>query len=234
VKTLQAAGKGLDREKLMQILIDAPNDQRLSALVSLTRPGLDYVFFQALTERIEKSAGKDRPILESLRTKLLDLTQKIDKRMEDEVKHATSLLNEILSAEDIQKAATEKLPEIGDIFIQVLNQELQEANRKIDTERMPKLQKVAEVVQKASAPPPEYQLLELFLETSDENELQKRMDEHAGEITPEFTSMISAIMARTEEEQGRKLSAEEKAVQEKVEKVYRAILKLSMKKNLGS
>ena len=54
IKTLQAAGKGLDREKLLTILIEAPNDDRLNALVSMTRPGLDYTFFQSLTGRIEK------------------------------------------------------------------------------------------------------------------------------------------------------------------------------------
>ncbi len=58
VRTLQAAGKGLDREKLLNILIEAPNDDRLNALVSFTRPGLDYLFFQSLTERIEKGPAR--------------------------------------------------------------------------------------------------------------------------------------------------------------------------------
>ena len=140
IKTLQAVGKNLDREKLLDILIEAPNDDRLNALVSLTRPGLDYTFFQSLTGRIEKKAGDERKKLESLREKLLDITRKFDQRAEAEFKHASELLNTLLAADDIQQATASHIQEINDTFVQVLNQALQEANQKNDAERMPKLQ----------------------------------------------------------------------------------------------
>jgi hypothetical protein len=233
VKTLQAAGKGLDRDKLLQILIDAPNDNRLNALVSLTRPGLDYMFFQSLTERIEKETGEERQKLESLRGKLLVITRKIDQRMEEEVKRANELLETLLKAEDIQKATAENLAEIGEVFVQVLNQALQEANQKNDAERMPKLQQVANVLQQASAPPPELQFLEELLAAPDEAELNKRIEAHADSLTPELASVIASVMARTEGEGGEKPSAEESQMMEKLEKVYRAVLKFTMKKNMG-
>jgi hypothetical protein len=44
--SLQEAGKELTREKLLDIVIAAPNDLRVSTLVSLARPGMDYPFFQ--------------------------------------------------------------------------------------------------------------------------------------------------------------------------------------------
>ncbi len=232
VKTLQAAGKSLDRDKLMEILIAAPNDDRLNALVSMTRPGLDYLFFQSLTERIEKAPGEERKRLEGLRTKLLDITRKIDQRMEEEVKHANSLLETLLKAEDIQKATAEHLPEMGEIFIQVLNQALQEANRKNDTEHMPKLQQIVAVLQQASAPPPEVQLLEELLEAPNEAELGKRLEAHAAEITPEFTSVIGSVMAQMEGQGDKMPSKEEAKTLGKLEKVYRAVLKFSMKKSL--
>jgi hypothetical protein len=233
VKTLQAAGKGLDRDKLLQILIDAPNDNRLNALVSLTRPGLDYMFFQSLTERIEKETGEEHQKLESLRGKLLDITRKIDQRMEEEVKRANELLETLLKAEDIQKATAENLAEIGEVFVQVLNQALQEANQKNDAERMPKLQQVVNVLQQASAPPPELQFLEELLAAPDEAELNKRIEAHADSLTPELASVIASVMARTEGESGEKPSAEESQMMEKLEKVYRAVLKFTMKKNMG-
>jgi hypothetical protein len=223
----------LDRDKLLQILIDAPNDNRLNALVSLTRPGLDYMFFQSLTERIEKETGEEHQKLESLRGKLLDITRKIDQRMEEEVKRANELLETLLKAEDIQKATAENLAEIGEVFVQVLNQALQEANQKNDAERMPKLQQVVNVLQQASAPPPELQFLEELLAAPDEVELNKRIETHADSITPELTSVIASVMARTEGESGEKPSAEESQMMEKLEKVYRAVLKFTMKKNMG-
>ena len=233
VKTLQAAGKGLDRERLMQILIDAPNDHRLNALVSLTRPGLDYMFFQSLTERIEKLSGEERQKLEDLRGKLLDITRKIDQRLEQEVKRANELLEIILKAEDIEKATADSLPEIGEVFVQLLNQALKDANQKNDAERMPKLQQIVNVLQQASAPPPELQLLEELLEAADDAELNKRIETHGEEITPELTSVIASVIARTEGEGGQKPSDEEAQMLEKLGKVHRAVLKYTMKKNMG-
>jgi hypothetical protein len=233
IKTLQAAGKGLDREKLLNILIEAPNDDRLNALVSFTRPGLDYLFFQSLTERIEKGSGDERKKLETLREKLLEITRKIDQRAEEEFKRAGALLNNLLSAENIQQAATDHLNEINDTFVQVLNRALQDANKKNDTVLMPKLQQIVAVLQQASAPPPELALLEEMLATPDETALNKMIEQHASELTPEFSSIVASVISRSEEQAGEKKSGEEVQMLEKLQVIYRAILKFTMKKNLG-
>ncbi len=232
VKTLQAAGKGLTREKLLEILVDAPNDDRLSALVSFTRPGLDYMFFQALTERIEKGKPEKRQKLETLREKLLDITRRIDQRAEAEFKHASELLETLLTAENVQQATIEHIEEINDTFVQVLNRALQEANQKNDTVRMPKLQEVVAVLQQASGQPPELELLEILLDAPDETALNQLIEEHAAEITPEFSGIIANILNRSEEQAGEKPQGEEAAMIEKLQVVYRAILKFTMKKNM--
>jgi hypothetical protein len=233
IKTLKAVGKNLDREKLLELIIEAPNEDRVNALVSMTRPGLDYTFFQSLSERIEKKTGDERKKLETLREKLLDLTRKLDQRAEEEYKQASALLETLLNAPDIQKATAEHLPEIGDVFVQVLNQALQDANRKNDSGRMPKLQQVVAVLQQASAPPPELALLEEFLDAPDEAALNKLIEQHAEELTPEFTSIVASVMARNDEQAGDKPSTEEEGqVIAKMETIYKAILKFSMQKNL--
>ena len=233
VKTLQAAGKGLDREKLLNILIEAPSDDRLNALVGFTRPGLDYLFFQSLTERIEKGSGEERKKLETLREKLLEITRKIDQRAEEEYKRAEALLNNLLSAENIQQAATEHLNEINDIFVQVLNRALEDANKKNDIVLMPKLQQIVTVLQQASAPPPELAMLEEMLDAPDETALNKMIEQHAAEITPDFSSIVASVISRTEEQTGGKTSGEEAQMLERLQVIYRAILKFTMKKNLG-
>jgi hypothetical protein len=232
VKTLQAAGKGLDREKLLNIIIEAPNEDRVNALVSYTRPALDYQFFQMLSERIDKLAGDERKKLETLREKLLDITRKIDQRAEEEFKHAAALLETLLKADDIQKATAEHLPELGEMFVQVLQQALQDANRKNDSERMPKLQQVVAVLQQASAPPPELELLEQFLGAPDEASLNKLIEENADKLTPEFSGVVASIINRTEGEGGEAPSDEEKQVMEKLQAVYKAVLKFTMTKSM--
>jgi hypothetical protein len=232
LKTLQAIGKNLDREKLLEILIAAPNDDRLNALVSLTRPGLDYMFFQTLTERIEKKAGDERKILEGLREKLLESTRRFDQRTEEEAKRANELLNTLLAADDIKQATASHIQEINDAFVQVLNRALQEANQKNDAERMPKLQQIVDVLQQASAPPPELALLEELLDTSDEASLNKMLELHNEEITPEFSSIIANILARSEEQAGNKPDGEDAKTIEKLRMLYKAVLRISMKKSM--
>ncbi len=233
IKTLQAAGKGLDREKLLTILIEAPNDDRLNALVSMTRPGLDYTFFQSLTGRIEKNKGDERKKLETLREKLLQITQLFDQRTASEFKRATDLLNTILAAEDIQQATANHIQEINDPFVQVLNDALQEANQKNDAERMPKLQQIVNVLQQASAPPPELALLEEFLDAPDEAALNKMLEQHSDEITPELSSIIVNILGRSEEQAGPNPQGAEAQTIDKLRALYKAVLRFSMKKSMN-
>jgi hypothetical protein len=233
IKTLQAVGKGLDREKLLNIMIEAPNDDRLNALVSMTRPGLDYTFFQSLTGRIEKNKGDERKKLETLREKLLHITQLFDQRTASEFKRATELLNTILAADDIQQATANHIQEINDSFVQVLNDALQDANQKNDAERMPKLQQIVNVLQQASAPPPELALLEEFLEAPDEAALNKMLEQHSDEITPELSSIIVNILGRSEEQAGPNPQGEEAQTIDKLRALYKAVLRFSMKKSMN-
>jgi hypothetical protein len=233
VKTLQAAGKNLTREKLLEIMIQAPNDARLGALTSLTRPGLDYLFFQSLSERIATRSGEERKKLEALREKLLDITRQIDQKVEEEYKHAGELLNALLAAPDIQKATLERVNEISEIFIQLLNHTLEEADKKKDEAQLKKLEQIVAVLQQVSAPPKEYELLEKLLEAPTEAALDKLLEEHKDEVTPEFTGFVANVLAQSEAKGEKKPQGEEAQMLEKLGELYRAVLKYSMKKSMG-
>src|SRR5512141_358485 len=66
-KALQDAGQTLTREKLLDMVIASPNDARIRAYVNLARQGMDYQFFQILTERIDKASAEEKAKLESIR-----------------------------------------------------------------------------------------------------------------------------------------------------------------------
>lgn len=57
-KVLQEAGQSLNREKLLDFVLEAQNDARIRAYVQLARAGMDYTFFQNLTEKIEKATDR--------------------------------------------------------------------------------------------------------------------------------------------------------------------------------
>jgi len=232
VNTLKAVGNKLTRETLIDILLEAPNDIRLGALISYTRQGLDYQFFQMITDRIEKGSPQEKKKLEELRGKLLDLTRQIDQQVEAEQKKAVELLGVFLSSENLQETLSKHLPEINDIFIQVLNNSLHQANEKQDKVLGEKLKQIVSILQQYSSPPPEYGLLQLLIEAPNDAALEKLMTEHDSELTPEFSQFISGLIAQSEADPGKSGNEQDAKILDRIQKVNRAVLKYSMLKNL--
>lgn len=231
VKTLQEAGQSLTREKLLDIFLAAPNESRLKALVSMTRNGLDYSFFQILTDRIDKSHGEERARLEDLRTKVLEYTNQIDKAIEEQMKQADQLIESLLAAPDVAQATVNNLAAFqSDVVVQVLETKLQEASRKKDNDRIQKLQQVVAVLQQASIPPELALINELLEAADDETVLAHKLKEHESEIGEEFSGMIAGLMNQVEQQAAKDPNAGE--ILKRLETLYRIVLKQSMQKNL--
>jgi uncharacterized protein YutE (UPF0331/DUF86 family) len=227
IQSLQSAGKSLTREKLLELVINAPNETQLSVLVSLGRPGLDYEFFKLLSERIERARGDGRERLIQLRDQLLEMTRAIDKQMEERVLQTRKNLSTILQSPDIKEMMTQNLSLVDEIFVQVFNEEMEAARKAGDLEKISKLKQVEEVVDKASAPPPEVELIQEFLEAAgSDKELYKKLEEHKKEITPEFMDILSSLSVRTE-------SGEDEELKLRMNKVFSAALRVTMTENLG-
>jgi uncharacterized protein YutE (UPF0331/DUF86 family) len=227
IQALQSAGKSLTREKLLEMVIKAPNDTQLSVLVSLGRPGMDYEFFKLLADKIERARGEGRDRLIKLRDQLLEMTQVIDKQMQERVLQSKKNLNTILQAPDIKGTMTQNLAVVDEFFVQVFNEEMEAARKAGDLEKISKLKQVEEVVDQASAPPPEVALIQEFLEAAESDaELNKRLEEHKKEITPEFMDILSSLLVRTE-------SGEDVELKSRMNKVFGAALRITMTENLS-
>lgn len=227
VKELQEAGKeGLTREKLLEMITKPRTDLQLSTLVGLTRSGMDYVFFQMLTTLIEKSSGDEQRRLLDLRQKLLDLTKEIDQKVDAELKRARQTLEKILASEDVEKATEQSFDEIDDFFAQVLRTAVEDARQRGDQVRTDKLNKVVAVIEKASAPPPEVELIETLLAAPDDESLQKLLEENKEKFTPQFFQMLNSVVIRGEDEKSNE-------AKKRLEKVFSAITKFSMQANLN-
>src|SRR4030066_11263 len=226
IQALQSAGKSLTREKLLEMVIKAPNETQLSVMVSLGRPGMDYEFFTMLSDRIDRARGDGRERLIKLRDQLLEMTQAIDKQMEERLLQAKKNLNTIILAKEIKETMIQNLSLVDEFFVQVFNEEMEAARKAGDLEKINKLKQVEEVVDKASAPPPEVGLIQEFLEVANsEVDLQKKLEEHKAEVTPEFMDILSNLLVRTESEDDAELKA-------RLNKVFSAALRLTMSANL--
>ncbi len=223
VQMLQEAAKeGFTRQKLLDLILQtADSDVKLSTIVSMTRNGMDYAFFQMLAERIEQTSGEEKNRLENLRQKLLEFTRKVDEQIQLQLEDSRKLLNMILAAENIESATQEHLGELDAYFVEVLQQELDAARSNGDLERIAKLQKVNGVIEQASAPPPELALIEQLLEAPNYDERMKLMQEKSEMVTPEFVQMLSALIAQSEEQQPPEVVSA-------LKEIYRIALRVSM------
>ncbi len=229
-KVLQEAGQGLTREKLLDFILEAKTDARLRAYVSLARAGMDYVFFQNLTEKIEKTSAEEKTRLEGIREKLLFFTNEADKQLEARFKQAQKFIESLLKQDDIEKATQENLEGFSQDAVEVVNQLLRQASEKNDYTRMGKLQKMVQVLQAASAPTPEMAFIEQLLQTPDKAGIEKMLSENDALVNQQFMEALSGLVAQMEA-QGNNPEAKDMA--EKLNEIYKLVLKYSMKKNMG-
>ncbi len=223
----EASTSGLTREKLLDLIVDAADSEvRLATLVSMARAGLDYGFFQLLSDRIQKASGEGREKLTELREQLLEMTHDIDEAIKEQEHLAGELLDKILERDDVEEATLQALPSINEIFLEVLRKRIQHARKEESEVGLEKLQKVAGAIQKVSAPGANIELIEALIQAEDEQRISAVLEENAEEITDEFIQFLMNLLNQTQAQEGRAATAE------KLQQVYRQALRFSMKRNL--
>ena len=230
-KSLQEAGQRLTREKLLELILASPNDARLKAYVSLARGGMDYQFFQLLTEKIEKASGDEKAKFESIREKLLDFTNELDKQLEARYKQAQDFIESLLKQSDVEKAVHDNLDGFTQDTVDIVNQMLRQASEKNDYERMGKLQKMMEILRQVSTPP-EVAFVEQLLDVPDQDSLEKMLDENKALINDQFMEALIGLVGQVDAAAGQG-NVEAKALAEKLSTIYKTALKYSMKKNIA-
>jgi len=223
----KASKEGLTREKLLDLIIEAADSEiRLVTLVSMARGGLDYAFFQLLSERIQRASGEQQAKLTKLRENLLEMTNEIDKAIKEQQGLASQLLDEILEQEDIEEATMEALPSINEIFLDVLRSEIQKARKEEARDKLAKLQKVANAIQKVSSPGANIELIEALIRAENDDAINAILDENAEELTDEFMQFMMNLLNQTQQQNGQVATAE------KLGQIYRKALRFTMKRNL--
>ncbi len=223
----EASNAGLTREKLLDLILDAAdNEVQLATLVGMARSGLDYGFFQLLSERIQQAKGEEQARLTELREHLLEMTHEIDEIIKEQEAAASQLLDQIIEQEDVEAATLEALPAISEIFLEVLRKRIQAARKDDDEATLQKLQAVTVAIQKVSAPGANIELIEALIRAEDDAAIHQILSENADEVTDEFMQFLLNLMNQTSQQAGNEPTAE------RLQQVYRQALRFSMKRNL--
>jgi hypothetical protein len=199
----------------------------MATLVRLARSGMDYNFFQILTGKIDQATGEEKDRLSKLRDTMLKMTAEIDLEMQEQVGRIQQVIKKLVESPDIEKTTEQVLPAVNDMFIDVLQKMMDDARQKADLELLSKYQKIVEVIQKASTPPPEYELLEKLLATETEEQMKVILDEKPELITGELQQLLAGLLAQAESQK------EDPQVVERLRMINRLIIRMSMQANLA-
>jgi hypothetical protein len=225
----EASTSGLTREKLLDMIVDAADSEiKLATLVGLARGGMDYGFFQLLTDRIQQAKGEEQAKLSELRENLLAMTHEIDEAVKEQEASANEVLDQILEGDDIEQATLDALSNISEIFLEVLRKRIQAARKDENDDLLKKLQIVANTIQKLSAPGANIELIENLIQAEDEDAINQLLADNADEINDDFMQFLLNLMNQVQQQQGREATAE------KLQQIYRQALRFSMKRNLES
>jgi len=227
-ESLQAlAEQGLTHETLLDLLVEAPNENRVVALVNLTRPALDYSFFQLITERIDRAQGDEKEHLSSLRQQILEITEELDRVQEARAAQSAALLKSLLDADDLDQALLQALPMIDDLFLGILHSNLQAAEERKDKDLTKRLsaidQRIRSLAQESM--PEGLKLAQRVLAIEDEEEAIKLLEESKKAIDNDLLNALVSTVQQLE-------AGQEKESAARIQKIYKHALKLSMQEKM--
>ena len=200
-ESLQELGEELTREKLLDLIIDAPNEDRFVALVQLTRPALDYQFFQTLSDRIETAEGEAKEELETVREKLLEITQRIDEAQQAQAMQAANLLRSLLEADDLDEAIQSALPMIDELFLGTLQANITAAEDQGNQEALTRLKEIEGKINSIieDSLPPALRLAQRLLDIEDLEKAKEEIQQAPELVDDQLLNALMGAASRLEE-----------------------------------
>ena len=199
-KSLEDLGENLTRGSLLELVISAPNLERVKALAGLVRPAMDYEFFQTFTERIEATDDKNRKDLIEKRNLILKVTQEIDAQVEARIKSAVEVINRIVQNDSIEEGLMQNIGSVDQFFVQALNGEINAAEKTKNEERKNHLIELYNYIQELSTPPELKKVEELLEVVDDEQKIKEIIDEIAPEFMEKLIGYLTSIISSYEEQ----------------------------------
>ena len=199
-QSLEALGENLTRVSLLELVISAPNLERVKAFAGLVRPAMDYEFFQNFTERIEAAGESDRKDLVEKRNLMLKMTQEIDEQLQQKVLEATETIDRIIDNKSIEEGLMKNIGLVDQLFVQALSGEINQAEESKNEERKEKLIELFQIIQEMSTPPELKKVEELVALSDDSSKLETALDEIDPELSEKIIGYLTSIISNYEEQ----------------------------------
>ena len=218
ITDLQDLGAKLNRDTLLDLVLNSPDEAYLQTITGLARNGMDYEFFTKLSARIDAAEGDEKEKFMGVRTQLLDLTQRIDKALAEEKDARRRLLEEILKQDDMEAAVYQAVRAIDQPFTDVVNEELAAARKAGDFMRSGKLQQLLDLIKKLYTAPESIRNLEKMLAAENEKALDDLIEEEPALADEEMRQLVNDLV-----EEGKKQNSLTPDVQAKLELIQKKL-----------
>ena len=193
---VQALASDPTQGALIDQLVASQERAVREALVTVGRQLLDYAFFQALTARIDASeaagdtAMKDR--LLGLRKEVQEIRDQVDAVAMEVLNERARLLRSLLVAEDLREMLARHLPEIDDVFLGVLNSNLEQAmtNGRLDVAE--KLRKIGDtaVALLTEHAPPEIKFINKLVSSENNEQVLQLLEQERGRLDQDLVEFV--------------------------------------------
>ena len=234
-QSLEALGENLTRESLIELVINAPNLERVKAFAGLVRPAMDYEFFQNFTEKIEASAENERKDMVEKRNLILKVTQEIDEQLQQKLVDAVEVINRIIESEPIEDGLMQNIGLVDQLFVQALSGEINLAEEKKNEERKTKLIELFQIIQELTTPPELKKVEELVAIADDKEKLDGAMEEIDPELLEKVIGYLTSIISNYEEQAAQGEAENLDQLNESLDKlksVFNELLRKSMEKKM--
>jgi hypothetical protein len=195
---VEALHENPTRETLLNLLIEADDEEIREVLLIFGRPLVDYPFFQALTARIDAASdAKEKKRLEALRKEVLGVRDRLDEEARVVLEERAALLRDLLLSSDPENLARRRFSELDQTFLNVLTSELQDAQSAGNEDAVKALQRVWQLVLQLSEEslPPAVRFLNRLMAVEDEEDIDKLLQGNRPLVTEQFVALLEQAQA---------------------------------------
>lgn len=223
--------RGLSRQDLLKLALTcADNETKLTTLVGMARGGMDYGFFQMLSEQIDQAAADQRAPLVALRDQLLALTHQVDESMRLQAEESNQLIDALLAAENIEEATYKTMPVMNAVFMDQFRKQMTDAKQANDFAKLEKLTQIAAVIQKATVSDAYMNFIDAMMQAENDQQVLEILNENKDGISQDLVSFIQNLIAQLE---GQK-APEQAAVLNRLKEINRLVLRFTMTQNMNA
>lgn len=177
----------------------AAEESALPEQIAEYRPAIDYDFYAALTDRAEtaRDAGDaaEAERIETRRNLILETVERMDREAQQMFEGAAQTLREVVQAEDLRAALTERRDQLNEAFMMVIAANKDSALRAGQPEIVQRLEEIeqlaVEVVQESLSP--EERFIGQLLSAETPQDATKLLRQNAAKITPDLVKRLNEL-----------------------------------------